>query len=94
MFDAPRQDGLLENTVVLILGDHGRHERVGRGGAEQFVGHHTIPLFPWADLSLREELGYRPRVVTTTGSQVDIALTVLGLAVGWLRSRPAFVGET
>lgn len=92
LFDALRQDGLLENTVVLILGDHGRHERVGRGGAEQFVGHHTIPLFLWADPSLREELGYRPRVVTTIGSQVDIAPTVLGLA-GLAPKQAAFVGR-
>ena len=92
LFTGLGREGLLENTVVLILGDHGRHERVGRGAAEQFVGHHTIPLFLWVDPSLREELGYRPRVVTTVGSQVDIAPTVLGLA-GLAPKQAAFVGR-
>jgi hypothetical protein len=91
-FSGLSREGLLDNTVVLILGDHGRHERIGIGGAAQFVGHHTIPLFVWLDPSLRAEAGYRPRVVSTVASQVDIAPTLLGLA-GLTPKHSAFVGQ-
>ena len=35
LFVTLQREGLLRNTVVLILGDHGRHERVGQGGGHQ-----------------------------------------------------------
>ena len=87
-----RAEGLLENTIVLILGDHGRHERIGQGGWQQFLGHHTIPLFLWVDPSVRRPGRYYPRRVSTVGSQVDLAPTVLGIA-GLTPRRSAFVGK-
>ena len=73
------QSGLLENTVVFILGDHGRHERIGRNELEQQVGHFMAPLLIWMDKSLRTPESFRPRSVSTVASQVDLAPTILAM---------------
>ncbi|MGH7165091.1 MAG: LTA synthase family protein, partial [Nitrospiraceae bacterium] len=73
-----QRDGLLKNTVVFILGDHGRHERIGQTQTE-WSGHFTSPLFLWMDDSLRSPQTYRPRTVSAVASQVDLAPTILGL---------------
>lgn len=73
------QAGLLKNTVVLILGDHGRHEVVGQTEVEKQAGHFLAPLFLWVDQSLRTPKTYRPRTVATVASQVDLAPTLLGM---------------
>lgn len=57
--------GLLENTMVLILGDHGRHEVVGRIEPEQQAGHFPAPLLIWMDASLRTPETFRPRSVSS-----------------------------
>ena len=74
-----KRDGLLKDTVVLILGDHARHEKVGQSEFERQAGHFMTPLFVWVDDSLRTSGGYQPRTVTTVASQVDILPTILGL---------------
>jgi hypothetical protein len=74
-----KRDGLLKDTVVLILGDHGRHEKVGQSEFERQAGHFMTPLFVWVDESLRTPGSYQPRTVTTVSSQVDILPTILGL---------------
>ena len=74
-----KRDGLLKDTVVLILGDHARHEKVGQSEFERQAGHFMTPLFVWVDDSLRTPGGYQPRTVTTVASQVDILPTILGL---------------
>jgi phosphoglycerol transferase MdoB-like AlkP superfamily enzyme len=74
-----KHDGLLKDTVVLILGDHGRHEKVGQTDLEKQVGHFMTPLFIWVDESLREPDTYRPRTVTAVASQVDLLPTILAL---------------
>jgi phosphoglycerol transferase MdoB-like AlkP superfamily enzyme len=71
--------GLLENTLVVILGDHGRHESIGHTDAEREVGHFLAPMLLWVDDSLRAEERFHPRVVSQVASQVDIAPTVLGI---------------
>jgi phosphoglycerol transferase MdoB-like AlkP superfamily enzyme len=76
---AMKRDGLLHDTMVLILGDHGRHEKIGHGDFERQAGHFMTPLFVWIDDSLRAPGVYRPRTVTTVASQVDLLPTVLGL---------------
>ena len=79
-FGGLRRDGALRDTVVLVLGDHGRHERVGRTDIENEAGHFTVPLGIWLDPSLRAAGGYRPRVVAGVASQLDLAPTILALA--------------
>jgi hypothetical protein len=74
-----QRDGLLKNTVVFILGDHGRHEMKGKTQPERQLGHFMSPLFVWLDPSLRTPANYRPRVVSTVASQVDLAPTILAL---------------
>ena len=74
-----QNDGLLKNTIVFILGDHGRHEEMGKDIVEQRVGHFMAPLFIWMDPSLRTPETYRPRVITVVGSQVDLSPTILAL---------------
>jgi len=79
-FTGLRRDGALRDTVVLLLGDHGRHERVGRTDLENEAGHFTVPLAVWLDPSLRAPSIYRPRVVSGVASQLDLTPTILGLA--------------
>jgi len=73
-----KREGLLKDTVVLILGDHGRHEKVGETDFEKQAGHFMTPLFLWVDDTLREPGTYRPRTVTAVASQVDLLPTILG----------------
>jgi arylsulfatase A-like enzyme len=91
-FGGLRRDGALHDTVVLLLGDHGRHERVGRTDVENEAGHYTVPLAVWLDPSLRTPATYRPRVVPGVASQVDLTPTILGLA-GLMPRLSAFTGR-
>ena len=74
-----KRDGLLKDTVIFILGDHGRHEKVGQTDFEKQAGHFMSPLFIWVDESLRAPDTYRPRTVTAVASQVDLLPTILAL---------------
>jgi Sulfatase len=78
-FTEMRKDGLLKHTIVFILGDHGRHEEMGKSILEQRAGHFMAPLFIWMDPSLRTPETYRPRTIATVASQVDLSPTILGL---------------
>jgi hypothetical protein len=79
VFTRLHREGLLRNTVVLIVGDHGRHEAVGKTDLERKAGHFASPLFIWMDESLRTPATYRPRMVSTIASHVDVAPTILAL---------------
>jgi Sulfatase len=79
-FTALRGKGLLKDTMLFILGDHGSHARIGSSELQRWAGHFTTPLFIWMDESLRSSLGYRPRVAQMVASQVDVTPTILGLA--------------
>jgi len=79
-FRGLERDGALRDTVVLLLGDHGRHEAIGRSEVENSAGHFTAPLAVWLDRSLRTPSGYRPRVVPGMASQIDLTPTILALA--------------
>jgi hypothetical protein len=83
---------LLRNTVVFILGDHGRHEHVGETAIEKQVGHFLTPLFVWMDPSLRTPDNYRPRTVTTVASQVDLTPTILAMN-GLMPRLTPFLGQ-
>ncbi|HEV8473721.1 MAG TPA: LTA synthase family protein [Methylomirabilota bacterium] len=91
-FTVLRRDGLLRDTVVLILGDHGRHEPTRGGRLERAAGHFMSPLLLWVDPSLRSASTYRPRRVSGLASQLDLAPTILGLA-GLAPRVSSFVGR-
>ena len=76
---AMKRDGLLKDTMILILGDHGRHEKLGQTDFERQAGHFMTPLFLWIDEGLRAPGTYQPRTVTTVASQVDLLPTILAL---------------
>jgi phosphoglycerol transferase MdoB-like AlkP superfamily enzyme len=78
-FSDLQRRGLLKNTVMFVLGDHGRHEPVGRNDLEKQIGHFLSPLFVWVDGSLRNASNYKPRAVGTIASQVDLAPTILAM---------------
>lgn len=84
--------GLLRNTVLFVLGDHGRHEAIGKTDVERAVGHFSAPLMIWVDPTLRSPDRYRPRTVPTVASQVDVAPTALAL-IGLLPAVAPFVGR-
>jgi phosphoglycerol transferase MdoB-like AlkP superfamily enzyme len=86
------RDGLLADTVVVLLGDHGRHERIARTEFENEAGHFSAPLAIWLDASLRTGTSYRPRVVPGVASQLDLTPTILGLA-GLTPPLSPFVGR-
>lgn len=91
-FTGLEQDGLLENTMVFVLGDHGRHEGFGIPDGEAKRSRFTSPLYIWIDPSLRTENNYKPRVISSVASQVDITPTILTLAGLMPRIAP-FVGR-
>ena len=78
-FTRLRSDGLLKDTLLIILGDHGRHEQIGRTDGEKAMGHFMTPLFIWLDDSLREGMPRYPRTVSVVASQIDLAPTILAL---------------
>jgi phosphoglycerol transferase MdoB-like AlkP superfamily enzyme len=78
-FSDLQRRGLLRNTVVLVLGDHGRHEPIGRNEQEKQIGHFLSPLFIWVDGSLRNGANFKPRTVGMIASQVDLAPTILAM---------------
>lgn len=73
------REGLLRNTVVVIIGDHGRHESVGSTDVERKAGHFASPMLIWMDESLRTPATYHPRTISTIASHVDVAPTILAL---------------
>ncbi|WP_447983494.1 LTA synthase family protein [Nitrospira sp. Nam74] len=78
-FTGLQQQGLLNNTMILVLGDHGRHEPIGSTDIERQAGHFLAPLFIWLDPSLRRDDIYRPHTVDRIASQVDVAPTILAM---------------
>ena len=91
-FSGLRRDGLLRNTLVLILGDHGRHGEIGRTEAEVMVGNFLAPLFIWMDDSLADPTIFRPRTVSMVASQVDLPPTILSM-MGLMPALTPFVGR-
>lgn len=91
-FGEMQKDGLFKDTIVFVLGDHGRHEEMGKSILEQRAGHFMSPLFIWMDHSLRNPETYRPRTIRTVASQVDLAPTILALTKQTPRIAP-FLGR-
>ena len=92
VFTELREQGLLKNTIVVVLGDHGRHEPMGHTETERQAGHFMSPLFIWLDESLRSAEVYQPRVIHTVASQVDLAPTLLAVN-GLLPTVSPFMGR-
>jgi hypothetical protein len=78
-FSDLQRRGLLKDTVMFVLGDHGRHEPIGRNEQEKQVGHFLSPLLVWVDGSLRSASNFKPRTVGTIASQVDLMPTILAM---------------
>ncbi len=78
-FSKMQKEDLLKNTIVLILGDHGRHEGIGGSDAAARGGHFLVPFYIWIDPSLETELPTRAKLVTNIASQVDIGPTILAM---------------
>lgn len=91
-FSRLRSKHLLNDTLVIILGDHGRHEPIGHSDIERQLGHFLSPLYIWADDSLRNADAFRPRVVQAAASHIDITPTILSLNGVMPRYHP-FVGH-
>lgn len=91
-FNSLQQAGLLKNTMVIVLGDHGRHEPVGDSDVERQGGRFLVPLIIWLDESVRTRDRYRPRHIERIASQVDLAPTILAINGMMPRVSP-FVGR-
>ena len=92
VFTRLQRDGHLRNTVVIVTGDHGRHEGIGSSEAAKHLGHFTAALMVWLDPSLRDPATYRPRAVPGVVSQVDLMPTILALT-GLQPALAPFVGR-
>jgi len=90
---ALERDGLLEDTLVLVLGDHGRHEVLSRSPDERWLGHHLTRLYVWMPPARRAATGFRPRRVDTIASQIDLAPTILALTGVPTRLSPFMGGD-
>lgn len=91
LFTTLTHEGLLRDTVVLVLGDHGRPHGFDGPAAQRAAGRFLSPLALWLDTSLRPP-GFQARAVTGLASQLDVAPTILGLAGLAPRLSP-FVGR-
>ena len=81
--DRCRDEGLLEHTVVLVVGDHGARVY----GAESIpVGSYRIPA-----LFLSPDAAWQGKTVERLCSQVDLAPTLLSLS--GVAARASFFGE-
>lgn len=91
-FETMRREGLLDRTIVFILGDHGRHEGIGGSDAAARGSHFLVPLYIWIDPSLAEALPTRTKHISTLASQVDLAPTILSMTNLMPRYTP-FLGQ-
>lgn len=91
-FTGLQQGGFLKNTVVFVMGDHGRHEPQGQSDQEREVGHFMAPLFVWLDDSLHSPDTFYPHSTDVIASQVDIAPTILAM-IGMEPEPTPFVGR-
>jgi hypothetical protein len=91
-FSSALREGLLDHTVIFILGDHGRHEHLGDTTLEKQMGHFLTPLYVWVAPPLRAQIPIRPRTVSAVASQVDVGPTILSMA-GLLPKDSPFLGR-
>jgi len=82
LLDALADQGLLENTVVLAVADHGE----ALGERENYFKHSTlfehdthVPMFLYVPTTMKESLGLRPRQIPEVVETVDILPTLIEL---------------
>jgi len=93
LFTGLARDGLLDDTLVFVLGDHGRHEVLGKSPDERWLGHHLTRLYVWMPPAMRGATGFRPRAVETVASHIDLAPTILALTGLTPRLSPFMGGD-
>ncbi len=82
LVDALEERDLLDNTVIMVLSDHGE-EFLDHG--DWIHGHRMwqelvrVPLILWMPEGIRRELGVQPKVVADPVSQLDLVPTVTAL---------------
>ena len=78
-FEKMQKENLFKDTIVLVLGDHGRHEGIGGSDAAARGSHFLVPFYIWIDPSLESEVPTRSKVISNITSQVDIGPTILAM---------------
>ncbi len=78
-FISMQEEDLFENTIVFVLGDHGRHEGIGESDPAARGSHFLVPLYIWIDPSLESNFPTRTKIISEVASQVDIAPTILAM---------------
>ncbi len=78
-FENMQHEDLFKDTIVLVLGDHGRHEGIGESDPAARGSHFLVPFYLWIDPSLESEVPIRSKVISHIASQVDIGPTILAM---------------
>ena len=78
-FKKMQQEDLFKDTIVLVLGDHGRHEGIGGSDPAARGSHFLVPFYLWIDPSLESEMPTRAKTISHIASQVDIGPTILAM---------------
>jgi Sulfatase len=78
-FEKMQKEALFKDTIVLVLGDHGRHEGIGGSDPAARGSHFLVPFYVWIDPSLESEIPTRIKTISHIASQVDIGPTILAM---------------
>ncbi|MDA0737508.1 MAG: sulfatase-like hydrolase/transferase [Nitrospirae bacterium] len=78
-FAKMQKEDLFKDTMVLVLGDHGRHEGIGGSDPAARGSHFLVPFYIWIDPSLESDVPTRSKVISHIASQVDIGPTILAM---------------
>lgn len=79
-FTSMQEQDLFQNTIVFVLGDHGRHEGIGGSNGAARGSHFLVPLYIWIDPSLESNFPIRQKIISDVASTVDIAPTILAMS--------------
>lgn len=78
-FAKMQNENLFKDTMVLVLGDHGRHEGIGASDPAARGSHFMVPFYIWIDPSLELGIPTRTKIISHIASQVDIGPTILAM---------------
>ena len=97
LFEDLQRRGLAQDTVLVVLGDHGEEFREHGGwahGKRMWEELLRVPLIVWIPERWRQRGGFLPRLIPTPVSQVDVTpslLDLLGVADPFPRQGQSFV---